>query len=112
MAPLVRQVYDDGLIDPLLSRFSGFEESLAEASGTGECAWYSRRGPITDTVAELSGWYAFSDASRAGLRKAGTLRAAAGSVGEQTFVQLGQKVGRNDPCPCGSGRKFKKCCLR
>lgn len=22
------------------------------------------------------------------------------------------KIGRNDPCPCGSGRKFKKCCLR
>lgn len=22
----------------------------------------------------------------------------------------GAKVGRNDPCPCGSGRKFKKCC--
>jgi preprotein translocase subunit SecA len=21
------------------------------------------------------------------------------------------KVGRNHPCPCGSGRKFKKCCL-
>lgn len=21
------------------------------------------------------------------------------------------KVGRNDPCPCGSGRKFKKCCV-
>ncbi|MHC4123979.1 MAG: SEC-C metal-binding domain-containing protein [Planctomycetota bacterium] len=20
------------------------------------------------------------------------------------------KVGRNDPCPCGSGRKYKKCC--
>jgi uncharacterized protein YecA (UPF0149 family) len=20
------------------------------------------------------------------------------------------KVGRNDPCPCGSGKKFKKCC--
>jgi SEC-C motif len=23
-----------------------------------------------------------------------------------------QKVGRNDPCPCGSGKKYKKCCLR
>lgn len=23
-----------------------------------------------------------------------------------------QKIGRNDPCPCGSGRKYKKCCLR
>jgi preprotein translocase subunit SecA len=21
-----------------------------------------------------------------------------------------QKVGRNDPCPCGSGKKYKKCC--
>ena len=25
---------------------------------------------------------------------------------------LGQKVGRNDPCPCGSGRKFKNCCAK
>lgn len=24
--------------------------------------------------------------------------------------ESGQKVGRNDPCPCGSGKKFKKCC--
>jgi hypothetical protein len=24
--------------------------------------------------------------------------------------RLGPKVGRNDPCPCGSGKKFKKCC--
>jgi len=22
-----------------------------------------------------------------------------------------QKTGRNDPCPCGSGRKYKKCCI-
>ena len=25
--------------------------------------------------------------------------------------QIGRKVGRNDPCPCGSGKKYKKCCL-
>ena len=29
--------------------------------------------------------------------------------GEQTFVRQGQKVGRNDPCPCGSGKKYKYC---
>jgi preprotein translocase subunit SecA len=23
----------------------------------------------------------------------------------------GHKIGRNDPCPCGSGKKYKKCCL-
>jgi len=25
-------------------------------------------------------------------------------------VRVGQKVGRNEPCPCGSGKKYKKCC--
>lgn len=25
-------------------------------------------------------------------------------------VRQGPKIGRNDPCPCGSGKKFKKCC--
>lgn len=27
-------------------------------------------------------------------------------------VVTGKKVGRNDPCPCGSGKKYKKCCGR
>ena len=27
------------------------------------------------------------------------------------IVRSGPKVGRNDPCPCGSGKKYKKCCL-
>ncbi|MCA1900713.1 MAG: SEC-C domain-containing protein, partial [Candidatus Hydrogenedens sp.] len=25
-------------------------------------------------------------------------------------VRVGPKVGPNDPCPCGSGKKYKKCC--
>ncbi|MCU7798597.1 MAG: preprotein translocase subunit SecA [gamma proteobacterium symbiont of Lucinoma myriamae] len=28
----------------------------------------------------------------------------------QPFVRDGQKVGRNQPCPCGSGKKYKQCC--
>jgi preprotein translocase subunit SecA len=31
---------------------------------------------------------------------------------QETFERDLPKVGRNDPCPCGSGRKYKKCCLR
>lgn len=27
-----------------------------------------------------------------------------------TYVREGAKIGRNDPCPCGSGKKYKKCC--
>ena len=28
----------------------------------------------------------------------------------QTVRHEGPKIGRNDPCPCGSGKKYKKCC--
>jgi preprotein translocase subunit SecA len=29
---------------------------------------------------------------------------------KRTPVRKAEKVGRNDPCPCGSGKKYKKCC--
>jgi uncharacterized protein YchJ len=29
----------------------------------------------------------------------------------ETYVRPSPKIGRNDPCPCGSGKKYKKCCL-
>jgi len=34
----------------------------------------------------------------------GGMRSMAGTIRNEA------KVGRNDPCPCGSGKKFKKCC--
>ena len=34
----------------------------------------------------------------------------AGDRRKQPLRAAGKKVGRNDPCPCGSGKKFKKCC--
>ncbi|NBT14706.1 MAG: preprotein translocase subunit SecA, partial [Planctomycetia bacterium] len=43
-------------------------------------------------------------------------QAASDSRGEPVNLEpirnLGAKVGRNDPCPCGSGRKFKNCCAK
>ncbi len=32
-------------------------------------------------------------------------------VSETATYHSGPKIGRNDPCPCGSGKKYKKCCL-
>ncbi|WP_320533905.1 SEC-C metal-binding domain-containing protein [Robbsia andropogonis] len=34
------------------------------------------------------------------------------TAGEHILVPVKNepKMGRNDPCPCGSGRKYKKCC--
>lgn len=39
-------------------------------------------------------------------------RAARHVVSGRTVQKNGEEVGRNDPCVCGSGRKYKKCCLR
>ena len=36
--------------------------------------------------------------------------AGAGDMQVQQVVRSGDKIGRNDPCPCGSGKKYKKCC--
>ncbi len=33
-------------------------------------------------------------------------------VKKEPVRHVGKKVGRNDPCPCGSGKKFKACCMR
>jgi preprotein translocase subunit SecA len=43
----------------------------------------------------------------------GSMAGAQGDGGEgmvKTVRRQGEKVGRNDPCPCGSGKKYKRCC--
>ena len=40
---------------------------------------------------------------------AAATRAGAGEATQTTQRRSGEKVGRNDPCPCGSGKKYKKC---
>lgn len=35
---------------------------------------------------------------------------AAAAVEKAKPIRTGPKVGRNDPCPCGSGKKYKQCC--
>jgi len=37
---------------------------------------------------------------------------ASGVLEQRQIVRIGEKVGRNDPCPCRSGKKYKHCCGR
>ena len=50
---------------------------------------------------------AASDAMSTGMNAGGETEDGRGV----TVRREGKKVGRNDPCPCGSGKKYKKCCL-
>jgi preprotein translocase subunit SecA len=40
------------------------------------------------------------------------IAASKGEKKKEPVRHTGKKVGRNDPCPCGSGKKFKACCMR
>jgi SEC-C motif-containing protein len=37
---------------------------------------------------------------------------SSGKIKAMTVVREGKKTGRNEPCPCGSGKKYKQCCGR
>ena len=67
-----------------------------------------------DRIEDEEGWMAearetLSSVLLEAYEELATVRKASAPGG---FVREGPKVGRNDPCPCGSGKKYKKCCLR
>ena len=45
-------------------------------------------------------------------KETGTTAATKSQVKKQPVRTAAKKVGPNDPCPCGSGRKYKKCCMQ
>ena len=68
---------------------------------------------VRDAPMELPAVTAWADARESrGELPQGLGRAAAPAPRPQAPVRTpgGEKVGRNDPCPCGSGKKYKKCC--
>ena len=45
-------------------------------------------------------------------KETGTAAASESTVKKVPVRNAGKKVGPNDPCPCGSGKKYKKCCMQ
>jgi len=110
LKPLVREAFDRGSVETEWMRFSDFEEDLAfalEHPAAPHRRFNSEYALWGDTVAELSTWSAF-DEKEIEKRK----RWAREPINWRWSPQeTAGKVGRSDPCPCGSGQKFKKCCL-
>ena len=78
---------------------------------SGEEANQRRTGPRRQMNAQHNAYGAFDGNSA--MARAASSPMAAKSRGESvTVVRTTPKVGRNDPCPCGSGKKYKQCCGR
>jgi hypothetical protein len=110
--PELHRAYDDGLIDPGVIGRSELDE--VEASPRGSLIEHvkDRHPPIDDVVEATSWWARFQ--RPASFRRAEELALMAQRRVEEHATSesspAGPKVGRNEPCPCGSGKKFKKCC--
>jgi hypothetical protein len=110
---LVKKAFDRGFIDSHILGYDHFEEDLRRGIEHPGEPWRPDDRDCTlfgDTVEELSGWYCFSEQYRVD-RERWRRQAEADSRRGQHLPNPFRDVGRNDPCPCGSGKKFKKCCL-
>ncbi|MFN4257811.1 MAG: preprotein translocase subunit SecA [Gemmataceae bacterium] len=54
----------------------------------------------------------FSAQSMRGQQDAAITNSQQGDKKQEPIRNRGERVGRNDPCPCGSGKKYKNCCMR
>ena len=115
---LVKKAFDRGFIHRQWLRFEHFEEDLAKGVETPGEPRFPGDKEFTlfgEAIEEFSTWYGFSKAGRREREQARQrLWEELDGYGfhEEPAINRFRHVGRNDPCPCGSGKKFKRCCLQ
>ena len=121
----IRAAYDRNLIDDEIIHRENVENDHAEGLDAMMKKLIAKRWDVDDTVEELRRWASFSEPKRIPREQSTPLlnpepwpmpmsAAVPASAGYEppvgTIRHESPRVGRNDPCPCGSGKKFKKCC--
>jgi hypothetical protein len=94
--PELRRAYDEGLIERQFMDPSELDRVEAAPHGRLLERTRERRPPIHDVVGATAWWGCFEK------ERTSTARWAP--------YNAAPKVGRNEPCPCGSGKKYKRCC--
>ena len=98
--PQIKQWYDDKIMDESVVTCEEFLESIGQP--------VARKAALPGcTVAEISGWAWFKDYPDDSFFDDDF---DLPDLPDLPYLRPEPKVGRNDPCPCGSGKKFKKCC--
>jgi hypothetical protein len=99
----IQQAYDDQLVDLSIVQMDDVQHTLAQDKQGVLREFKQYRGSfIEDTITEMRWWACFKQDTRSAYKQP--------TAANQPVIKK-QKIGRNDPCPCGSGKKYKKCCL-
>ena len=117
----------DPLIEYKKEGFSLFQKMLDEVNADALRIMFSYRLQVNPAPAQAAPQptvtrtpaMTYSHASASGLAYSAAVRpnaeggapppAGPDAAGKKEPVRVGERVGRNDPCPCGSGKKYKKC---
>ncbi len=113
MLPAIRQWFADRILDESIADEKWVATHIVR-SPQEQLAELRRHNNsyLSDADTEMSWWACFDDRPAPAFKASPSIN---GQVSEwpaekpQTIVRDTPKLGRNDPCPCGSGRKYKKC---
>ncbi len=105
LLPEIESAFVDDLVDPDMVRPNSVQRQLSKGKDATLRAMKEKYHFIRDTIAEMEWWACFQ-------RELESLPRAlpARTQPKQIMILAKIKVGRNAPCPCGSGKKYKKCC--
>ncbi len=106
----IRQAFESGLVDEFVIDPSAIDAALAKSE---EARYAQLRSDthytlIADTIAEMEWWATFRAPN-----SQQPVRSNPQPLFSRPFTLPSAskpKIGRNDPCHCGSGKKYKKCC--
>ena len=117
----IEQCYRDDLVEPFFISLDDAQRALDLGKDEALRQLRSRRSYtlITDTTREMEWWACFKPQGKPERKpkmkgpKFGKLKLPAIAARQHHEEPIrSQKIGRNEPCPCGSGKKYKKCCLQ
>ena len=100
----IRRAYEEELADPTFMAPSEAAEALAKDKDRAlKDLPQNVPGLIDDAIADMQSWACFDEAEN-------NLYPLPAPVRQPPPPRNPPKIGRNDKCPCGSGKKYKKCC--
>lgn len=108
MLPDIRYLYDNDSIDQEVA--GGYDNCVDSMFEYENHDPYFCKSPI-HAASLLRGWAMFERSPEKDLSKKDLEKLLKSADKEYTRPEPKIKIGRNDPCPCGSGKKYKFCCL-
>jgi len=112
----IKAAYENGEVDYLMIGMESVDRAMSEGKALvlTRAEKDRRFQKIDDTIGELSSWFYFKnekDPAEANyFDQLVNNNPVSLAKPKGTPIINEPKIGRNDPCPCGSGKKYKKCC--